>query len=86
LPDFFGQTRNKKGVIGVDRIKAKAMRYFLNESMAEFGRRIGVGATTISDIENGHRAISDYVRAKLVRLEMQMPDDFYDFYALFKNR
>jgi transcriptional regulator with XRE-family HTH domain len=70
----------------LDRIKAKAMRYFLNESMAAFGRRIGVGATTISDIENGHRAISDYVRAKLVRLEMQMPDDFYDFYALFKNR
>lgn len=70
----------------MDKIKAKAMRYFLGESMATFGRRIGVGATTINDIENGHRAISDYVRAKLLCLEMQMPDDFYDFYALFKNR
>lgn len=69
----------------MDRMKAKAIRYYLGESMEKFGKRIGVGASTISDIENGNREISDYVRAKLVRIEMSLPDDFYSFYVMFKE-
>lgn len=69
----------------MDGIKAKAIRYYMNESMEEFSKRIGVAASTISAIENGQRDITDYIRAKLIRLELQMPDDFLIFYEKFKT-
>ncbi|WML30245.1 helix-turn-helix domain-containing protein [Neobacillus sp. OS1-32] len=64
-------------------IKAKALRYYVGESMEVFGKRIGVAASTICAIENGQRDLSDYVRAKLIRLETQMPDEFFIFYERF---
>lgn len=66
-------------------MKAKAIRYYLGESMINFSKRIGVGAATICAIENGQRDISDYVRSKLVRIESDLPDDFYTFFESFKK-
>lgn len=67
----------------MDRMKAKAIRYFLEESQEKFARRIGVAASTICAIEKGHRDISEYVRAKLVRIEAGLPDDFFIFYEQY---
>lgn len=69
----------------MDGIKARAIRYYMNESMESFAKLIGVAPSTISAIENGQRDITDYVRAKLIRLEAQMPDDFLIFYERFKK-
>jgi DNA-binding XRE family transcriptional regulator len=69
----------------MDGMKAKAIRYYLSESMDTFARRIGVSATTICAIENGQRDVSDYVRAKLIRIESGLTDDFFIFYENFKN-
>jgi transcriptional regulator with XRE-family HTH domain len=70
----------------MDGVKACAIRLYMGESMEEFSKRIGVAASTISDVENGHRDVSDRVRAKLIRLELQMPEDFYAFYDKFRNK
>jgi transcriptional regulator with XRE-family HTH domain len=70
----------------MDRIKARAIRLFMNESMEEFSKRLGVAASTISDVENGHRDITDYIRAKLIKLELQMPPEFFDFYERFRTK
>lgn len=64
-------------------MKVKALRCYLGESMESFANRIGVSASTISAIENKQREISDIVRAKLIRLESDMPDDFIIFYERF---
>lgn len=69
----------------MDRMKAKAIRLFLGDSMEEFGKRIGVAPSTISAIENGRRDITDYVRSKLVRIEMTLPKEFYTFFELMKK-
>jgi DNA-binding XRE family transcriptional regulator len=69
----------------MDAMKAKAIRYFLGESQAKFARRIGVAASTICAIEKEQRDISDYIRAKLVRIETDLPDEFLLFYERFKN-
>ncbi|KAB2332928.1 hypothetical protein [Bacillus mesophilum] len=69
----------------MDGMKVKAIRYFFGESMSVFSKRVGVGATTICAIENGQREISDYVRAKLVRIEAGLSDDFYIFYTHFRK-
>ncbi|MBT2653912.1 helix-turn-helix transcriptional regulator [Bacillus sp. ISL-18] len=70
----------------MDSIKAKAIRYFMGESMESFSKIINVAPSTISAIENGQREVSDYVRAKLIRLEAQMPNDFYIFYERFGGK
>lgn len=69
----------------MDAIKAKAIRYFLGESQATFARRIGVAASTICAIEKRNRDITDYIRAKLVRIEAGMPDEFKNFYDHFRK-
>ncbi|WP_423410244.1 multiprotein-bridging factor 1 family protein [Heyndrickxia sp. MSNUG] len=66
-------------------MKAKAIRYYLGESMEKFSKRIGVAASTICAIENGQREVSDYVRAKLVRIESGLPGDFSLFYERFRT-
>lgn len=68
----------------MDAMKAKAMRYFLGESQAKFAGRINVAASTVCAIEKSQREISDYIRAKLVRIESRLPDDFFMFYEKFK--
>jgi transcriptional regulator with XRE-family HTH domain len=70
----------------MDRTKVRAIRLFMNESMDEFAKRIGVAASTISDVENGHREITDRNRARLIRLELQMPPEFISFYEKFRNK
>ncbi|MEW8987379.1 MAG: hypothetical protein AB2401_10340 [Bacillus sp. (in: firmicutes)] len=66
--------------------KVKAMRYFLLESQVEFGKRVGVAASTICAIENKHRDISDYIRARLVKIEASLPqEEFNIFYDSFKK-
>jgi transcriptional regulator with XRE-family HTH domain len=67
----------------MNKMKAKAIRYYLGESMEKFSKRIGVAASTVCAIENGQREVSDYVRAKLVRIENELPDDFFLFYNKF---
>lgn len=69
----------------MDGMKAKAIRYYLNESMEKFAKRIGVAASTICAIENSQRDISDYVRAKLARIEAELPGDFFIFYEYFRK-
>jgi transcriptional regulator with XRE-family HTH domain len=69
----------------LDKTKARAIRLFMNESMTEFADRLGVAASTINDIEHGHRDITDRNRARLIHLELQMPSAFSDFYVRFKN-
>ncbi|MFD0827097.1 helix-turn-helix domain-containing protein [Neobacillus sp. M.A.Huq-85] len=66
-------------------MKARALRYYMGESMDGFAKQLGVAASTISAIENGQRDITDHIRAKLIRIEMQMPSEFYTFYEKFKN-
>jgi transcriptional regulator with XRE-family HTH domain len=70
----------------LDGMKSKAIRYYMGESMEVFSNRIGVAASTISAIENDQREVSDYVRAKLIRLEAQMPEEFFSFYERFRNK
>lgn len=69
----------------MDAIKAKAIRRYLNESQEKFARRIGVAASTICAIEKEQREISDYIRSKLVRIELEMPADFYIFLESYKK-
>lgn len=70
----------------MDGMKAKAIRYFLEESQEKFARRIGVAASTICAIEKNKREISDYIRSKLVRIETSLPDEeFFIFYEHFKT-
>ena len=69
----------------MDAMKAKAIRYFVGESQEEFAKRIGVSATTICAIEKKQRGITDYVRAKLVRIEAGLPEEFLIFYDKFKT-
>lgn len=69
----------------MDKVKAKAIRCYLGESMERFGKRIGLAASTILAIENGQRDITDKVRAKLIRIEIGLPDDFFIFYEHFKK-
>lgn len=69
----------------MDRTKARAIRLYMNASMEEFSKRLGVAASTISDVENGHRDITDYIRAKLIRLELEMPPEFFNFYEKFRS-
>jgi transcriptional regulator with XRE-family HTH domain len=69
----------------LDKTKARAIRLFMNESMIEFAERLGVAASTISDIEQGHRDITDRNRARLIRLELQLPPEFLNFYEKFRN-
>ncbi|WP_110928763.1 helix-turn-helix domain-containing protein [Bacillus massiliglaciei] len=68
----------------MDAIKAKAIRYFIGESQQNFAKRIGVSASTICAIEKKQREITDYVRAKLVRLESELPEEFNIFHDKFK--
>jgi DNA-binding XRE family transcriptional regulator len=68
----------------LDGMKAKAIRYFLGESQASFAKRIGVAASTICAIEKGQRDITDYIRAKLVRIEAELPTEFSIFYGNFR--
>lgn len=70
----------------MDGMKARAIRYYMGESMESFAKRIGVAASTISAIENEQREISDYIRAKLIRYEAQMPGDFSTFYERFREK
>jgi DNA-binding XRE family transcriptional regulator len=81
---FLTTKRNKKEVLVMDRMKAKAIRCYFGESFEKFAQRVGVGVATIHAIEKGERDITDYVRAKLVRVELELPDDFYPFYTLFR--
>jgi transcriptional regulator with XRE-family HTH domain len=69
----------------MDSIKAKAIRYYMGESMEGFAKLIGVSPSTISAYENNQREISDYVRSKLIRLETQMPEAFLTFYEHFRK-
>ncbi|MFS0647085.1 helix-turn-helix domain-containing protein [Siminovitchia sp. 179-K 8D1 HS] len=65
--------------------KVKAIRHYLGLSMAEFAKRLGVSVGTVCIIEQGGRDVSDYVRAKLARLEMELDDDFYLFMEKFNQ-
>lgn len=69
----------------MDAMKAKAIRYYLGESQEKFSKRIGVAASTICAIEKGNRDITDYIRAKLIRIEANLPDDFFIFYEHFRK-
>ncbi|MDL5039512.1 helix-turn-helix transcriptional regulator [Heyndrickxia coagulans] len=69
----------------MDANKAKAIRYYLGESQARFAKRIGVAPSTVCAIEKGQRDITDYIRAKLLRIESGLPDDFYTFYNRFRK-
>ncbi|MET3506242.1 helix-turn-helix transcriptional regulator [Halalkalibacter oceani] len=69
----------------MDANKAKAIRYFLGETQAAFAKRIGVTASTICMIEKKQRGISDALRAKLVRIEIELPSDFTPFYMKFRE-
>ncbi|MGC4378980.1 hypothetical protein WD019_18980 [Fictibacillus sp. Mic-4] len=69
----------------MDAMKAKAIRYFLGESQEKFARRIGVATSTICAIEKGQRDITDYIRAKLVRIEASLSDEFLLFFEHFRN-
>lgn len=62
----------------------KSIRLYLKDTQRDFAKRIGVSPTTVNEIERGKREISDYVRAQLARIEMQLPDDFYNFYETFR--
>jgi transcriptional regulator with XRE-family HTH domain len=81
---FLGAKRNEREVMILDGMKAKAIRYFLGQSQAAFGKRIGVAASTICAIENNHREITDYIRSKLVRIEAELPAEFAVFYDKFR--
>lgn len=69
----------------MDRNKMKAIRLFFGESQAAFARRLGVAATTINEIERGKREMSDLIKAKLIRLENELPDEFFNFYVKLRK-
>lgn len=65
-------------------MKIKSIRCFLNETQEQFAKRLGISKQTVSAIENG-REVTDLVRSKLVRLEMELPAEFYLFLDEFKK-
>ncbi|RFU60527.1 helix-turn-helix domain-containing protein [Peribacillus glennii] len=69
----------------MDATKAKGIRYYLEELQEKFARRIGVSSSTICAVEQGQRDITDKIRAKLVRIEAGLADDFFVFYEKFKR-
>ena len=81
---FLGAKRDKKEVIRLDAMKIKSIRYFLDETQLQFSKRLGVSKQTVSAIENG-REVTDNIRSKLVRLEMELPAEFYLFLDEFKK-
>ncbi|NRG26129.1 helix-turn-helix transcriptional regulator [Bacillus circulans] len=70
----------------MNAIKAKAIRRYLQESQVKFARRIGVAASTICAIEKKNREISDYVCSKLIRIEQELPSDFYIFLEKYQKQ
>lgn len=59
--------------------KMKAIRYYMGMTQEQFAEQLGVTAATISYIEQGKRNMSGRLAARLTRLEMGLPDDFYFF-------
>ncbi|CAM5433484.1 hypothetical protein SAFG77S_08044 [Streptomyces afghaniensis] len=68
----------------MNAMKIKSIRCFLNETQEQFAKRLGISKQTVSAIENG-REVTDLVRSKLVRLEMELPAEFYLFLDEFKK-
>ena len=47
--------------------RVKELRKTLSLTLEKFGQRIGVGKTTISDIENGRRSLSEHMTKSICR-------------------
>lgn len=47
--------------------RVKELRKALNLTLEKFGQRIGVGKSTISDIENGRRSLSEHMTKSICR-------------------
>lgn len=47
--------------------RVKNLRKTLSLTLEKFGQRIGVGKSTISDIENGRRALSEHMTKSICR-------------------
>lgn len=54
------------------------IRNYKQMTMRQFAKWLGVSLTTVWDIENGNRHISDYVRAKLAH-KFEVTDDFLKY-------
>lgn len=47
--------------------RVKELRKSLSLTLEKFGQRIGVGKSTISDIENGRRSLSEHMTTSICR-------------------
>lgn len=47
--------------------RVKEIRKSLNLTLEKFGERIGVGKSTISDLENGRRSLSEHMTKSICR-------------------
>lgn len=65
--------------------KMKAIRHYLGLTQEELAKELGVTAATISYVEQGKRNMSGRLAARLTRLEMNLPDDFYFFAEKLKG-
>lgn len=55
----------------------KALRLYLGMTQEEFGEFLGIGQSSIANMENGRRTISDATRGKIARkVDMK---EFYSF-------
>lgn len=73
--------------------RVKELRKSLSLTLEKFGQRIGVGKSTISDIENGRRSLSEHMTKSICRefgvdymwlttgegeMFVESDDDFYE--------
>lgn len=73
--------------------RVKELRKTLSLTLEKFGQRIGVGKSTISDIENGRRSLSEHMTKSICRefsvdymwlttgegeMFVESDDDFYE--------
>ncbi|TYS88972.1 DNA-binding transcriptional regulator [Rossellomorea aquimaris] len=61
--------------------KFRALRYYTNQTQAEFANTLGLSLATIGRIENGSLQVTPRVKAKLARLDY----DEKAFFAFYEN-
>ena len=70
-----GTNEYEKEVLRMDRTTIKCLRKYTGLSLSEFSEQIRSSKSTVNEAENGKRAISDNLRAKVLVRYGDLLDD-----------